>query len=345
MSNNNDNLLILARLFSLIGKNFKYVSKKYISVPLKINYYYNKINSNDIVKIKMVPSKDYKVGNVDDSFIESIEYYANIVFNFIETIEKKFPKETLSNFYNNINSITIEEVKQIIGKKDATGFYDFFYNKIGLKENQIASIYHELFHMSSTRKVGKVYYCGFAIYDKDDSYGIGLNEGYTQLMTERYFENDRTLNFLERNYGIINHKHAVGKSYSLQTFIAFKVEQIIGKDKMEKMYLNANPYGLREELMKYASKAEINKFILNLDFLHYNIADAFRFSVNSKKIYNAYVQICAFLFNCYKKKVVLEHGKYFVYRKDFEKEYINDFEKVYDAFFSYGDTNNINRKK
>jgi hypothetical protein len=199
--------------------------------------------------------------------------------------------------------------------------------------------------MSSTRKVGKLYYCGFAIYDKDKAYGVGLNEGYTQLMTERYFENDRTLNFLRKNYGVRNTKNVVGNSYSLQTLIAYKVEQIIGKDKMENLYLNANPYGLRDELMKYASKEEINNFIINLDFLHYNIADVFRFSVNSKKIYKAYVQICAFLFNCYRKKIVLEHGRYYVYRKEFEKEYINDLEKVYDAFFSYGDINNNNRRK
>jgi len=56
------------------------------------------------------------------------------------------------------------------------------------------------------------------------------------------------------------------------------VEDIIGREKMEKLYFQGNLYGLVEELKKYSSEKEIRLFIRNVDF--YN-----NLSISSRYLY------------------------------------------------------------
>ena len=79
------------------------------------------------------------------------------------------------------------------------------------------------------------------------AWGHGINEGYTQLLTNRNTE-------------------GFSYFYLYETRIATMVEEIVGQEKMQKNYFTANLKGLIEELTKYISEEEVMKFIQALDF-------------------------------------------------------------------------------
>ncbi len=137
------------------------------------------------------------------------------------------------------------------------GGYTVKNNKILVdKNNGSVSIYHELFHMASSIYKDGIDYCGFrqaSLKPGRVNLGTGINEGYTQKMTERYF-------------GYI--KGVRGSCYNLLSCFADNLERIIGQEKMESLYLNANLLGLINELKNYASEEEIAKFISSTDFLY-----------------------------------------------------------------------------
>ncbi len=116
---------------------------------------------------------------------------------------------------------------------------------------------------SSVHKDG-VNYSGFSQtamkQERHDSLGSALNEGYTELLTERYFNHGE-----EARGTIGDYEAQVG--YIFERSIASKLEKIVGQEKMESLYLNANLPGLINELKNYASEEEIMKFISKTDFL------------------------------------------------------------------------------
>lgn len=341
-----EKVLLLSKLLYMMSDHISYVSRKYVFVPLKVNRDYKKYSSKQIMTIRANPLVFNKSNSVDKDKIESVAYYSSAIFNFINVLEKKFTKSVLRNFYHNINSISVNEVKEMIKNPRTKGRYNLFNNIIYLKEKQVVSIYHELFHMSSTKVFGNFSYSGFSLYNRTErkSIGIGITEGYTQLMTERYFGNDSTTRFLEKNYGIENAKRIVGRSYQFQVLIASKLEEIIGKEKMEELYLNADLYGLVDELTKYSSKEEINDFISKMDFLHSNIKSVYEFSLKNDKLKRSFVEVSNFLLKCYSKKIDIEHGDVFLYKRDVINYYLNDLINFYDRYFSFSNDNSNRRR-
>ena len=105
------------------------------------------------------------------------EKYKEMVSNFEKVLKENFPKELLSTFYNNINDASINK-KSIFLLDRYAGLYHSD-NNIDLVLDR--AIYHELFHLASSNGISQN--VGFLT----DDVGRGLNEGYTQLMTERYF--------------------------------------------------------------------------------------------------------------------------------------------------------------
>lgn len=102
------------------------------------------------------------------------------------------------------------------------------------------------------------------ISENDFKIGEGINQGYTSLLTERYFGNGEN----------ISNFHQYEKS------VAEKLEIIIGQEKMENLYFTANLYGLIGELAKYEREEEILNFIQKVDFINEYL--------NSKKLISAF---------------------------------------------------------
>ena len=83
------------------------------------------------------------------------------------------------------------------------------------------------------------------------NHGIALNEGYTEHLNQQHFFPDY-----------------FDDSYLHEQSIAYEFEKIIGRVKMEKLYFEADLYGLIQELTKYASVEEIITFLRDFDKLH-----------------------------------------------------------------------------
>ena len=208
----------------------------------------------DIKSIVLPPELLPKYSDIDEEKILA-QRFGESVLRFAKFMVDKFPPENLINFYNNINELMVSQ-KSGFKREEIIGQYDSGENKIEISDE--SSIYHELFHMASTISKSNVIYTGFnqeIFKPKRISLGNGINEGYTQLLTKRYFENV-----------------AFKDSYSYLVLVASTLERVVGQEKTEKLYLNADLFGLINELKSYASEEEIMNFIAATDFFrnHFN---------------------------------------------------------------------------
>lgn len=216
---------------------------------------------NQSIPVRILPEQYLRYDDINFDNLISMKF-GELFSRFANVILSKFHYVNLTNFYNNLNEIRIDlydlRTKNKYFHRGIFGYYDVKKNAIKLDEDYVSVIiFHELFHMASSVYLNGNYYSGFRQYSSDDytSIGKGLNEGYTQLLTERYF----------------GHNDDFGKVYEYETFIAGKLEEIVGKFKMQELYLSANLYGLIKELNKYVSYEEIINFIRCLDFLNNNL--------------------------------------------------------------------------
>lgn len=105
-------------------------------------------------------------------------------------------------------------------------------------------------HVASTKVDEDNIYSGISLND----YNVGLNEGFTQLLTEEYFS--------------INKEDTL--TYPYETLVAKIIYLIMGKD-MLNSYLQADINGFLNNLSNYLSKEDIQLLINNLDFIHRNL--------------------------------------------------------------------------
>ena len=247
--------------FNLIKKGPKEI--QYIALPPELTSYYRGIDFRYIAS--------YKFG-------EEISKFAQLMVD-------KFPSNNLIMLYNNINELKIktfdevdndkkESLKNLIFKRgsktlSAASYSDAF-NTISIpKVGGEIYLPHELFHMATNfkSKEKNVRFCGFSQKQLNipQIIGTGINEGYTELMVKKYYGDDYL---------------SSAASYTLLFKIMEVIESIVGKEKMENYYLNANLNGLVNELTKYAKYDDVLKFISSMDFLYNNFDE---FSIKSKK--------------------------------------------------------------
>ena len=187
---------------------------------------------------------DINYDRFDNNLINFIIEFEYILNNVIEGID-------LNLFYNKVNTLTYENMTNISGNDIFTydGLYSLKANKIIYQSCCRSVLGHELFHMASAVKLGDKSYVGFMQTndDGDIGIGVGLNEGYTQMLTERYIEKEEY------------------SRYPLTQFFVKKVEDIVGKVNMQKMYFKADLEGLVSFLEKYNTRKNISRFINILD--------------------------------------------------------------------------------
>ena len=220
-------------------------------------------------------SKNYKA---KQEFIEKLR-------TFIITLSKECPSFNIEQFQNNFKRI---KFKLYTDKSNKTSMVIFLKKKC--KIYNMDSVYHELIHLASIRVEGSVEYCGLSesYYEYGDSFGEGLNEGYTQLIKERYFGQDERL------------------VYPIEVKVASLIEQLVGQNFMEECFFKADLKKLCEKLQQYNSTNEIRYFLNNLDKLHSYINNL---DVDNIKIQEIYNNINLFLFECFKNKSELENNK------------------------------------
>lgn len=117
------------------------------------------------------------------------------------------------------------------------------------------SFMHELLHMSSSKMKGL---SGFhQTYISPDgkvrTIGKMINEGYTDLLNQDYFSNNLSTGYFD------------------EMKVARSIENVIGKDKMQEFYFNADLAGLINEIAIYSSEDMALDIIVRLDLAADNI--------------------------------------------------------------------------
>ena len=190
--------------------------------------YRQKENIGKIIKDNL----DYS--SLDTKFVEII----NQVKKFCNVLGKLKPNNDYTNLWTNLLDLDVVVLCNF-PDLDFSGAYDFTDNEINIDEECIhKAINHELFHLASSKR--NEFKTGFLIFDKDNYYLTGLNEGYTDLMAERYFD--------EEGY------------YEIEKDIAYLLEKIVTNKEMENFYYKADPDSLITKLKKYATIKEISSF-------------------------------------------------------------------------------------
>lgn len=249
-----EEIIISTFILSIVSYINTYVSretrKKYIQKNPQVKFKTNLIPREilDNVKNVNIPNINY------DDYDSKIKDFA-LLLNTIE------PEENLKLFKRNINSLKIKDNKLLL-MFNINAMYNSKSNKITIAKN--SAIEHELFHMASSYYSNdNVEASGFHYKDlnKNEEIGVGINEGYTQMLTKKYFNcNDQ--NVYEKEVKYVNY-----------------LINLIGRDKMDNLYFNANLGGLVEELSNYSTEFEVFKFIRALDDIenrnNINIANKF----------------------------------------------------------------------
>ena len=167
-------------------------------------------------------------------------YIRPVIDEFVTVLEKNFSKITVAWFYQNVASLKLIKKKKL--PSNVAGVFDSRKNEIICGEEEDFTIFHELFHMTSCHG-GNV---GF--HDYHAKSGWGINEGYTEFLTRKYFgfeEND--------------------ESYLVEVSIATVLNTIIGEEKMKELYMNADLEDFIFSLEKYLDEEEVCDFIHKMD--------------------------------------------------------------------------------
>ena len=152
-----------------------------------------------------------------------------------------------------------------------------------------STIYHELFHVASSIIDGNTYFVGFSQYtNKKGIIGKGLNEGYTELLTNRYFNSNN-------------------KSYQFEMQCAYLLETIVEKSKMENLYLNADLFNLKNIISEYNTEDNFTAFLTNLDIINDTTYSSLYYYYNKEGTLNRYKEVLIFLVETYSKKLYLSY--------------------------------------
>jgi len=282
------------------------------------------------------------IKDLDDQKITSM------IIKFTTTLQKRFNKEDLAYFYKNAKSINIFQIKTDLSKllfsvkqgKHVEGIYMANKNCISINSDCLnSSFYHELFHMATAYSSKKKTVCGFAqgyITNFDDAnyenaiiIGKALNEGYTEIMTNRYFDVDIS---------------KCGYAYYVE--MASKVETIVGQEFMEKQYMHANLKELIIELTKYSSVEDTLNFIKNLDFHIMHVKNKHKTNLEKRLLRKCKRDCALYLINTFENKMKMEYSmgnitacKALDNIDDFNKSFLNNTN--FKHHLSKEDQNNI----
>ncbi len=183
-----------------------------------------------------------------------------LINEFAETFRKNFTEEQTRNMLYLLRRLTVERKEDTIKKfqlKVSMGVYNSYANKItiytypgeDLKEELRETIFHELLHMASTRRIRDGFTGDYVTgFELRSNFGKSLNEGYTEYLREKYFG--------KGNYTELPDWRVV---------IAKGIEYIVGEKEMEKYFFNADLPGLMAALRKYASQEDLMKLFFLME--------------------------------------------------------------------------------
>lgn len=168
---------------------------------------------------------------------------------YLEELKKHVNEEDLKTAYKNIATLRIRKIYFM--PFPISGAYDSKRNKLIFKKKKI--IGHEFLHMASSvyDKTKKIILSGFCQRRKGAVIGVGLNEGYTELLNRRLFTE-------------LNGKRTL--AYQTLVEVTELIEMFYeDKKKMSHHYFTNNLPAVIEELSKYMPKEEAINTIVEMD--------------------------------------------------------------------------------
>lgn len=139
-----------------------------------------------LAKNGKISSKNYVELTLEEKALLVSRKYGEMVSFFVKRMKEVKPNFKFRYLEENIKTLSIKD-KLFLG--DFVAEYQTFENRILLTyKHKITSIYHELMHMASYYMSNDgIHMSGFRQFKIHTfNIGIGLNEGYTQLLTIRY---------------------------------------------------------------------------------------------------------------------------------------------------------------
>ena len=274
---------------------------------LKINKIKFKYLLKNIKPVENIEDKQEITVSIDELTID--EKYKSYI--------KEFVKKTSTNFnFRNPNEklktldLKQKTILQTLLFPTSEAYYNDLNNKIYAGKRIEDSIYHELFHVFTTYKENIFStVSGFNYINIHTDIARRLNEGYTDLLANRYFDS------------VV--------SYMIEANIVRKTELILGEENMQDLYASNNLYAIIKSLSKFSSEEEAIAFINSVDKL-----GIYRNNIKRS------IQIMNILSN-YLVDVYLNVLVEFYSRGKFNKEDINIFFSIFkEEFTNYAFYNN-----
>ena len=281
---------------------------------LKINKIKFKYLLKNIKPVENIEDKQEITVNIDELTID--EKYKSYI--------KEFVKKTSTNFnFRNPNEklktldLKQKTILQTLLFPTSEASYDIFNNKIYAGKRIEDSIYHELFHAFTTYKENIFsIYSGFNYINIYADIARRLSEGYTAVLTNRYFDID--------------------DAYMIEANIARKTELILGEKNMQDFYASNNLYAIIKFLSKFSSEEEAIAFISSIDKLSIyrnNIKRSIQImNILSNYLVDVYLNFLIKIYsqgkfgkadiNIFLSIFKEEFTKYAFYNDDVEKEYL-----------------------
>lgn len=173
------------------------------------------------------------IGNID---VNNREILENKIKNYLFIMNSKCENFNSSVFYKNfkktwfnLKNLDCRLIKGIDGSIKISRFVNI------LELKRLSAIYHEFLHFSSLKNDKKIF--------------TPSNEGYTQLLEERYFKEAES-------------------AYYWEVKIMNIVELIYGKNELEKLYFSGNFHQLINFFKNNMSNEELVCFYKNLDYIY-----------------------------------------------------------------------------
>ena len=255
---------------------------------------------------------------IDKNFDNDYNDVYSKVERFKALIERTFDNEAKRNFKRNISTLYIKKENKLQNEK-ANAEYSADSNTIFIKRDSGLTIYHELWHAASASEVG---YIGF---EKNRKYR-GLNEGYTDLMTKRYFDDGTHV-----------------PHYKIEFYFCLMIESIISKSIMERLYLKADVDSLINEFSKYLDHEKVIKVFELLDII---CNEAFGGKdISSKDAKHAIKQLYIYLVEAFAKKTYIEYRENKITKELASKLIKNFLDKWEITVIGYGEDINFTNDK
>ena len=141
-----------------------------------------------------------------------MDIMSNIIKNFISIMNSNCINFTSDKLINNFKN-TLFDIRKIDEEEKQNGEVSYDGKRITFIINTFNVSYHELFHLSTLDYNHSS--TGFRIIYTYDDVGVGINEGFTQLLAEIYFSEN------------------IGKAYVIEGMFVSILEKIVEKDEME----------------------------------------------------------------------------------------------------------------